>query len=181
MAVAAERVTPIAAPMGHRWLRNRFVHVAAVIGAMVIVYQAWSNGYQWPSALEWKSLAGSVDHFQTWLSDQQGAAHPSVFGNARLPGNANAAARGVEHQPVIAALNAVLNDAPHVQRRGAVAAAVGERGHSTAWFPEQHDEVVADAAGERLGFHLVGPGGDVPGVPEQHRRAPSRRLRRIAA
>src|SRR5712691_11151018 len=46
---------------------------------MVIVYQAWSDGYPWPAALEWKSLNGSLDNFQIWLSDQQSAAHPSFI------------------------------------------------------------------------------------------------------
>jgi hypothetical protein len=36
-----------------------------------------------------------------------------------------------------------------VQRRSAVAAAVGERGHSTAWFPEQHDGRVKPACRTR--------------------------------
>ena len=79
MAVAAERVARVPAPAGHAWLRNRFVHVGVVVGAMVIVFQAWRNGYPWPAALEWKALSGHLDNFQTWLSDQQGAAHPSFF------------------------------------------------------------------------------------------------------
>src|SRR5947208_3274305 len=79
MAVAAERVTPIARPAGHQWWRHKFVLAGAVIGAMVIVYQAWSNGYPWPGALLWSSLSGSLDNFQVWLSDQQLAAHPSFI------------------------------------------------------------------------------------------------------
>src|SRR5712691_11753852 len=78
MAVAAERVA-IPRPAGNQWWRHKFVLVGAVIGAMVIVYHYWSSGYPWPAALEWNSLSGSLDTFQTWLSDQQSAAHPSFI------------------------------------------------------------------------------------------------------
>ncbi len=78
MSVAAERVATIPRPAANQWWRHRLVLVGAVIGALVIVYQAWSNGYQWPSALEWKSLSTGLDNFQTWLSDQQSSAHPNV-------------------------------------------------------------------------------------------------------
>jgi glycine betaine/proline transport system permease protein len=46
---------------------------------MVIAYEAWPNGYPWPAALEWNSLPGELDNFQTWLSDQQGSSDPSVI------------------------------------------------------------------------------------------------------
>src|SRR5262245_46168208 len=46
---------------------------------MVIAYEAWPNAYPWPSALVWGSLPGDLDNFQTWLSDQQSAANPSVI------------------------------------------------------------------------------------------------------
>jgi glycine betaine/proline transport system permease protein len=77
VSVAAERVASIPPLAANQWWRHKLVLVGAVIGAMVIVYQAWSTGYQWPAALEWKSLSGNLDSFQTWLSDQQSAAHPS--------------------------------------------------------------------------------------------------------
>ena len=76
MSVAAERVAPIDRPAAHQWWRNRFILVGVVAAALVIVFQSWR--YQWPSALEWKSLNGDLDNFQTWLSDQQSSAHPNV-------------------------------------------------------------------------------------------------------
>ncbi len=79
MAVAAERVAPVSAHAGRPWWRNRFVLVAVVIAAMVIVFQTWRNGYLWPAALEWKSLSIDLNNFQTWLSDQQGSSSPSVI------------------------------------------------------------------------------------------------------
>jgi glycine betaine/proline transport system permease protein len=79
MAVAAERVSTLAPPVARPWWRNRFVLSGLVVVGMVIAYEAWPNGYPWPSALEWQSLAGDLDNFQTWLSDQQGSANPSVI------------------------------------------------------------------------------------------------------
>ena len=76
MSVAADRVAPVSPRAGRPWWRNRFILVGVVAAAMVIVFQSWR--YQWPSALEWKSLNGDLDNFQTWLSDQQSSAHPNV-------------------------------------------------------------------------------------------------------
>ena len=45
----------------------------------MIAYEAWPGGYPWPAALEWKSLPTDLNNFQSWLSDQQSAANPSVI------------------------------------------------------------------------------------------------------
>ena len=79
MAVVAERVSRVSIPAARPWWRNRFVLAGLVVVGMVIVYEAWPGGYPWPSALEWTSLAGDLDNFQSWLSDQQSAANPSVI------------------------------------------------------------------------------------------------------
>ena len=79
MAVAAERVSRGAVPAAPPWWRNRFVLAGLVVVGMVIAYEAWPNGYPWPAALEWKSLTADLDNFQTWLSDQQSAADPSMI------------------------------------------------------------------------------------------------------
>jgi len=79
MAVAAERVGRVAYQPVRAWWRNRYLLSGLVIAGMVIAYQVWPNGYPWPSALTWNSLPGYLDNFQTWLSDQQGSADPSVI------------------------------------------------------------------------------------------------------
>jgi len=67
-----------------------------------------------------------------------------------------------------------------MQRRGTMAAAVRKGADFAGSIAEEDDRVVADAAGERLPAGLIGPGGDLPGIAQKHRRAPSRRVRRIA-
>ena len=79
MAVAAERVASAPVHVVRPWWRNRFVLSGLVVVGMVIAYKAWPNGYPWPAALEWNSLPTDLNNFQSWLSDQQGAANPSVF------------------------------------------------------------------------------------------------------
>jgi glycine betaine/proline transport system permease protein len=79
MAVAAERVSRVAAPAARPWWRNRFVLAGLVVVGMVIAYEAWPGGYPWPAALEWNSLSSDLNNFQSWLSDQQGSANPSVI------------------------------------------------------------------------------------------------------
>ncbi len=79
MAVAAERVSRVAVPAARPWWRNRFVAAGLVVVGLVIAYEAWPGGYPWPAALEWKSLPSELNNFQSWLSDQQSAANPSVI------------------------------------------------------------------------------------------------------
>ena len=79
MAVAAERVASAPVHAVRPWWKNRFVLSGLVVAGMVIAYKAWPNGYPWPAALEWNSLPTDLNNFQSWLSDQQGAANPSVF------------------------------------------------------------------------------------------------------
>ena len=79
MAVAAERVSRVAIPAARPWWRNRFVLAGLVVVGLVIAYEAWPGGYPWPAALEWKSLPTDLNNFQSWLSDQQSAANPSVI------------------------------------------------------------------------------------------------------
>ena len=79
MAVAAKRVSRVAVPAARPWWRNRFVLAGLVVVGLVIAYEAWPGGYPWPAALEWKSLPTDLNNFQSWLSDQQSAANPSVI------------------------------------------------------------------------------------------------------
>jgi glycine betaine/proline transport system permease protein len=79
VAVAAERVSRVAVPAARPWWRNRFVLAGLVVVGLVIAYEAWPGGYPWPAALEWKSLPTDLNNFQSWLSDQQSAANPSVI------------------------------------------------------------------------------------------------------
>src|SRR5262245_23630314 len=79
MAVAAGRVAAAPVHVARPWWRNRFILSGLVVVGMVIAYKAWPNGYPWPAALVWNSLPAHLDHFQSWLSDQQSAAHPSVI------------------------------------------------------------------------------------------------------
>src|SRR5665213_3326669 len=62
------------------------------------------------------------------LLDQRIAFHRGVAGNEALARHLHAFARAVDDEPVIAALDALLDDRAAAKRRGAVAAAVGERG-----------------------------------------------------
>jgi glycine betaine/proline transport system permease protein len=79
VSVATEYVAP-APVLDHRpFWRSRAVWTAAVVGAMVIVYYAARKELAWPSSLVWNSLGGHLDSFQTWLSDQRSATHPSVI------------------------------------------------------------------------------------------------------
>ena len=77
---------------------------------------------------------------------------------------------------MVAALDAFLDDLAHVQRGAAVAAHVEQRRDAVLPVAEQHDGFVADPAGERRLADLVGPGGDVPGVADEHGGFPRRRL-----
>jgi glycine betaine/proline transport system permease protein len=71
---------PVAVTVEHRpWWQNRLVVSAAVAGAMVVCYYALSRTLAWPASLEWSSLTRYLDNFQTWLSDQGNADHPSVL------------------------------------------------------------------------------------------------------
>jgi glycine betaine/proline transport system permease protein len=79
MAVAAERVRQVSVRPARAWWRNKYILSGLVVVGMVIAYEAWPNGYPWPSALTWNSLPGHLDDFQTWLSDQQGSSDPSVI------------------------------------------------------------------------------------------------------
>jgi len=79
VAVAAERVGRVAVRPARAWWRNKYILSGLVVVGMVIAYEAWPNGYPWPSALVWNSLPGHLDDFQNWLSDQQGSSDPSVI------------------------------------------------------------------------------------------------------
>jgi glycine betaine/proline transport system permease protein len=79
MAVAAERAHAIPTPAARAWWRNRFVLAGLVVVGLVIAYEAWPGGVPWPSALTWNSLPQHLNDFQSWLSNQQGSAHPSVI------------------------------------------------------------------------------------------------------
>ena len=98
------------------------------------------------------------------------AAHARAIDDAVLARDMHACARMVEDQPVIAALQPLLDDLAHVQRRAAVAAHVQQRRGAVLAIAEQHDGLVADATGQRRLADFVGPGSDVPGVADEHRR-----------
>src|SRR5260370_5561592 len=96
------------------------------------------------------------------------APHAHAVGNVALPRYRSAGAAAVEGEAVIATLDACRDDLAQRQRRRAVAAAVEQRGRLAARVAEEHDRVVADAAGERFFLELVGAGGNVPGVSNKH-------------
>src|SRR5579862_7014048 len=54
-----------------------------------------------------------------------------------------------------------------------MAAAVGEHADLAGSVAEEDDRIVADPAGERLAADFIGPGGDVPGIAQQHRMGSS--------
>ena len=118
---------------------------------------------------------GRITHpqpYQLVLLDRGVAPHPGVFRDQHLPGNPHAATRSVDDEAVIAALNPVSDHRAHMERRTPMTAAVGECSDAVRAVAKQHDRLVADAAGERLCADLIGPGGDVPGVTQQHRQPP---------
>src|SRR5205823_6952196 len=82
--------------------------------------------------------------------DRRVAAHASVRRDLLLPGNAHTAARSVDNEAVVAALDPLLDNAAHTERRGAMATAVSQRSNPARTVAEQHDRLVADAAPERL-------------------------------
>jgi len=51
------------------------VQVAAIVAAMLVAYFGWGKEFPWPAGLEWSSLVGHLDDFQTWLLDQRNAAN----------------------------------------------------------------------------------------------------------
>ncbi|MGZ8805298.1 MAG: ABC transporter permease, partial [Microbacterium sp.] len=66
---------PVAAPtLSHLpWWRGRLVKVVAIVGVMVIVYQAFKLDYPWPTSLTFTSLSVRLDEFQAWLIAQRTA------------------------------------------------------------------------------------------------------------
>lgn len=73
MSVATDATT-IAPVLSHRpWWRGKIVQVALIVGVMVVVYRAFGLEYPWPRSLEWNSLSGNLDSFQSWLLDQRSA------------------------------------------------------------------------------------------------------------
>ena len=76
MAVA-QAAGRIAAPAPRHWWRGRAGVVVAVVIAMLAAYLVWKSELAWPSSLVWKSLAGYLDRFQAWLSDNRNVAHPN--------------------------------------------------------------------------------------------------------
>src|SRR5262249_45837930 len=113
------------------------------------------------------------DPHQLVFFDRGIAAHASVCRDLLLPGDAHAAARPVDDEAVIAALDPLLDDHAHTERRGAVAAAVGKRPYAARAVAKQHDRLVADPARQRLpAADLVRPGGDIPGITQQHEKPP---------
>jgi glycine betaine/proline transport system permease protein len=66
---------PVAAPtLSHLpWWRGRLVKVVAIVGLMVIVYQAFKLDYPWPTRLTFTTLSVRLDEFQAWLIAQRTA------------------------------------------------------------------------------------------------------------
>ena len=77
MAVA-QAAGRLAAPAPRGWWRGRAGVVAAVVLAMLVAYVVWKNSVTWPASLVWNSLAGYLDRFQAWLSNNRNVAHPNV-------------------------------------------------------------------------------------------------------
>jgi glycine betaine/proline transport system permease protein len=76
----ATDVTVAPVVIEHRpWWRSRLVLCAAVIAVMLVAYFGWKGKYPYPASLEWNSLVGYLDRFQTWLSDQGNAPNPNLF------------------------------------------------------------------------------------------------------
>src|SRR5205807_4796509 len=103
------------------------------------------------------------------LLDHRVVADLGALGDLVLAGDAHAAPRLVEYQPVIAAFEAELGDLADVERRAAMAAAILERPDLAVLAAEQHDRLVHDPAPERLVADLVAPSGDIPSVTNEHR------------
>ncbi|TML19184.1 MAG: ABC transporter permease subunit [Actinobacteria bacterium] len=76
MAVA-QAAGRLAAPAPRGWWRGRAGVVAAVVLAMLVAYVVWKNSLTWPASLVWNSLAGYLDRFQAWLSNNRNVAHPN--------------------------------------------------------------------------------------------------------
>jgi glycine betaine/proline transport system permease protein len=87
VSVAAERVRP-APTVAHRpWWRGKSVQVAAIVALMYVAYRLWGVSvdegggetirFPWPDRLTWNALAGHLDDFQVWLSDNRNAEDPS--------------------------------------------------------------------------------------------------------
>ena len=72
---------PVVAPtLSHLpWWRGRPVKVAATVAVMVIIYQAFTLDYPWPTSLTFTSLSAHLDDFQTWLIDQRTAENTGLF------------------------------------------------------------------------------------------------------
>jgi hypothetical protein len=69
---------------------------------------------------------------------------------------------------VLALLEAGINDTAHRERRRAMAAAVGERPDPAGGIAEQHERLAEDPTRQRRLAEFVGPGGDRPGVTQEH-------------
>ena len=79
MSVAVEYVRPVATIVEHRpWWQRRLVVSGAIVAVMLILYFALRTEYPWPGSLQWNSLSGYLDNFQSWLINQRNAAHPDV-------------------------------------------------------------------------------------------------------
>jgi glycine betaine/proline transport system permease protein len=80
MTAASEYASSASVSIEHRpWWRSRFVLSAAIAGVMIVCYFVLKSRYPWPASLEWNSLVGYLDRFQTWLSNQSNAPHPNLF------------------------------------------------------------------------------------------------------
>src|SRR6266850_3264288 len=88
--------------------------------------------------------------------------------DAVLAGDLHAGARGIELQAVIRAMHDVADQLAHRELRLPMAAAVLERDGLALDRAIQHDRLVEDDAPDHAASDLVIPGGDVPGVANEH-------------
>ena len=88
-------------------------------------------------------------------------------GDVLLAGNVDTIARRIEGQPVIAALQALLDHVTVGQRRPAMAAPVFQRAHFAVGVPKDHHRLVHNRPREQPVIELFGPGSNVPGVPHE--------------
>jgi glycine betaine/proline transport system permease protein len=80
VSVAIEYVAPVALVVEHRpWWQRRLVVSGAIVAVMLILYFALRREYPWPGSLQWNSLSGYLDNFQSWLINQRNAAHPNAI------------------------------------------------------------------------------------------------------
>src|SRR5207248_363141 len=97
--------------------------------------------------------------------------------DAVLARNLHARAGGIELQPVIRALHDIADELAHRERRLPVAAAVFQGHRLTVDGTIKDHRLAEDDPSQHAAADLVVPGGDVPGVANEHRVPPPTAVR----